>query len=192
MNAEVAKHLSAARTARDGRDPAGLLAATEAALALEPDHPEALALKSEALDQKKRLPRAEQRKLEARLKSLRAAAATASPSSSAGASATAGSEAAVVGPPLRVTFRSPFPAGTVFVGMNGSQVLRRDFDFGGRSGGNVEASVELPAATGEIRAWVFSADGKVREYGIVRADLGAPGRSLVLGLDSRKLSLKME
>jgi predicted Ser/Thr protein kinase len=191
-NAEVARHLSAARTARDGRDPAGLLAATEAALALEPDHPEALALKSEALDQKMRLPRAEKRKVEARLKSLRAAAATASPSSPTGASATAGPEAAVVGPPLRVTFRSPFPAGTVFVGMNGSQVLRRTFDFGGRSGGTVEASVELPAATGEIRAWVFSADGKVREYGIVRADLGAPGRSLVLGLDSRKLSLKLE
>jgi hypothetical protein len=191
-NAEVAKHLSVARAARDRSDQAAVLVAAEAALALEPDQPEAAAMRSAAADQMKSLPRAEQRKAAARLKSLRAAA-SATPLSAAAAVESTGPEAAPAGPPLRVTFRSPFATGTVFVRMNGSEVLRRSFDFGNRAGGTVEANVELPAGKGDLHAWVFSGDGRVREFGTVKADVGAGGRSLVLGLDGgRKLSLTLE
>jgi len=78
--------------------------------------------------------------------------------------------------------------------MNGTEVLRRSFDFGGRAGGLLEAGIDLPARTGELRAWVFSADGVVRAYAATRLDLAeGDARPVVLGLDrAQKLSVGLE
>ena len=191
-NGELATHLAAARAARADGDLAAVVVASDAALSIEPDHAEALALRTAATDGLRRLPRAEQRKAAARIQTLRAAAPPA-PAVPAAAAAVPAPEAAA-GPPLRVTFRSPFGAGTVFVRMNGTEVLRRSFDFGRLKGGLLEASVELPARSGELRAWVFSADGTVRGYGVLPVDLAdGAHRSVVLGLDgARKLSVALE
>jgi len=98
------------------------------------------------------------------------------------------------GPTVRMVFRSPFGAGTVFLRMNGKEVLRRTFDFDRRKGGLLEANVELPVRSGELRAWVFSADGLVRSYAATRLELAEGDlRSVVLGLDrSQKLSVSLE
>ncbi len=193
QSAEVARHLSAAKAAREGDDPAGTLAAAEAALLLEPENAEALSLKREASGRMKGLSAGERRRAEARLKSLRASAVATPAAPRAAAPLPAGAGTVAGGPPLHVRFRSPFASGTLFVKMNGAEVLRRSFDFAGRAGGTVEANVEVPAAGGELAAWVFSADGRVREYASLKADIGAGGRSLVLGLErGRKLSLTLE
>lgn len=188
-NGELATHLAAARAARVDGDLAAAVAASDAALSIEPDHAEALALRAAAVDGIRRLPRAEQRKAEARIRTLR----TAVPPAPAAAAAVPAPEAAA-GPSLRVAFRSPFGAGTVFVRMNGTEVLRRSFNFGRQKGGLLEASVELPARSGELRAWVFSADGSVRGYGVLRVDLAdGARRSVLLGLDgARNLSVALE
>jgi len=189
-NAEVSRQVAAAEAARVGGDPAGAAAAAEAALALEPDHAEAVSLRRAALDEIRRLPKADQRKAEARLKSLRAAA----PPVPTPAPASAAVRGAAAGPARQLAFRSPFSAGTVFVRMNGTEVLRRSFDFGGRAGGLLEAGIDLPARTGELRAWVFSADGVVRAYAATRLDLAeGDARPVVLGLDrAQKLSVGLE
>jgi len=189
-NAEVARYVTAARSAQGEGDVPAALASAEAALALEPDHAEALELKKAALDALRNLPKADQRKAEARLRALRAAAPVAPAAPAAGAAV----REPAAGPPVQITFRSSFPAGTVFVRMNGTELLRRSFDFGSRSGGLLEASAELPSSSGELRAWVFSADGTVRGYAARRVEPGnAAPKSFVLGLDEgRKLSLAVE
>ena len=190
-SAEVAERLALARSARAGGDPAGAAAAAEAALALEPDDAEAQALRRAAVEEIRRLPKAERRRAEARLRSLRVEAPQ--PSPSAPAAATAAPREPAAGFSHRLSFRSPFPAGTVFVRMNGTEILRRSFEFG-KTGGVLEANVDLPARSGELRAWVFSADGNIRSYAATRVDLAAGDpRSVVLGLDrAQKLSVGLE
>jgi predicted Ser/Thr protein kinase len=190
-SAEVERQLAAARAAQAGGDPAAAAAAAEAALAVEPDHADAQALRRAAADEIRRLPKAEQRRAEARLRALRSAAPPPKPVPSAEA---AGATAGAAGPAVRLAFRSPFAAGTVFVRMNGTEVLRRSFDFGGKAGGVFEANLELPARSGELRAWVFSADGDVRGYAVTRLDLAeGAARSVILGLDrAQKLSVGVE
>jgi predicted Ser/Thr protein kinase len=188
-NAELASLLAAARAARDESDLAAVVVASDAALSIEPGHPEALALRTAATDGIRRLSRADRRKAEARIRTLRAAA----PPAPAPTAAVPAPEAAA-GLPLRVAFRSPFGSGTLFVRMNGREVLQRNFDFGRRKGGLLEANVELPARAGELSAWVFSADGSVRGYGVLQVDLAEGARrSVLLGLDaSQRLSVALE
>jgi predicted Ser/Thr protein kinase len=190
VSAEIAGHLAVAKTAREGGDLAAVVAAADAALALEPDHPEALALRRDAADEIRRLPRAQRRKTEARLRTLRAgppAPVPTAPASAAPALATAGS-------PIRVALRCPFGSGTLFVRMNGTEVLHRSFDLDPRKGGLFETNLELPSRDGELRAWVFSADGSVRSYGFLRMDLAEGAhRTLLLGLDrEHRLSMALE
>ncbi|HUM02264.1 MAG TPA: hypothetical protein VL084_08255, partial [Thermoanaerobaculia bacterium] len=192
-SADVARELSAARAARAAADPAAAVVAADAVLSLEPDQAEALALRRAAVEEIRRLPKSEQRRAEARLRTLRAEARPLPPPAPAAPAAVAPREASA-GSPLRLAFRSPFVAGTVFVRMNGTEILRRSFDFGGKTGGVLEANVDLPARSGEIRAWVFSADGSVRGYAATRVDLAeGDSRSVVLGLDrAQKLSVGLE
>jgi serine/threonine-protein kinase len=192
-SAEVARQLSMARAARAAADPAAAVAAADAALALEPDHAEAQVLRRAAVEEIRRLPKSEQRKAESRLRTLRAESRPLRPPAPAALAAAVPRDAAA-GSPLRLAFRSPFAAGTVFVRMNGTEILRRSFDFGGKTGAVLEANVDLPARSGEIRAWVFSADGSVRAYAATRVDLAeGDSRSVVLGLDrGQKLSVGLE
>ncbi len=191
LAAEVAAHLAAARTAREATDLAAVVAETDAVLAIEPNEEEALALRRAAGDDIRRLAKPQQRKIEARIRALRTKAPPAAALSAPAASLPA---VGAAGPSLRVAFRSPFGAGTLFVRLNGTEVLRRAFDFETGRGGLVEANVELPASSGELRAWLFSADGSVRSYGVLRMDV-AEGRhrSLHLGLDgTQRLSMALE
>ncbi|MGE5346749.1 MAG: protein kinase domain-containing protein, partial [Acidithiobacillales bacterium] len=190
LAAEVAAHLAAARTARGGADLAAVVAEADAALAIEPDQQEALALRRAAGNDIRRLPKPQQRKIEARLRTLRAKMPLA-PAPSAPAASVAALGAA--GPSLRVAFRSPFDAGTLFVRLNDKEILRRAFEFDSGKGGLVEANVELSASSGELRAWLFSADGSVRSYGVLRMDRAEGERRLVLGLDGgQRLSMALE
>jgi predicted Ser/Thr protein kinase len=189
--AEITRRLAAAKGALAAGDLPAVQAEAEAALALEAGHPEALELQRSAVEAIRRLPRAEQRKAEARLKSLRAqrsVAASAAPAVAAAAPDTA------AGPPLRITLRSSFSSGTLFVRMNGTEIFRRSFDFGARPGGQVAAEVELPSRSGELRAWVFSGDGFHRSYGSLRVDLpeGVRKSFVLAALDGGRLSMALE
>ncbi len=191
LAAEVAAHVAAARTAREESDLAAVVAEADAALAIEPGQPEALALRRAAGDDIRRLPKPQQRKIEARLRTLR----TKSPPAPAPPARVASPpDLAAAGPWLRVAFRCPFGAGTLFVRLNDAEILRRAFEFDPAKGGLLEANVELPARAGELRAWLFSADGSIRSYGALRMDLAeGERRSLVLGLDrSQRLSMALE
>ncbi len=187
---DIARHLAAAKSAQAAGDLPMVAAEADAALTLDPGSLEAMGLRRAATEAIRRLPRAEQRKAEARLRTLRVERPVAAAASAAGASAPDPG----VGPPLHLILRSSFGAGTLFVRMNGAEVLRRSFAFGARPGGLLEADVELPSRAGEVRAWVFSADGTWRGYGSLRVDL-AEGvrRSIVLAAGGdRKLSMALE
>ncbi len=185
---EVARHLAAAKGAQAEGDFPRAQVESEAALALDPGHPEATGIQRAAVEAIRRLPRAERRRSEARLKTLSVQRPVTAPAAAGTAPEPAG------GPPLRITLRSSFTSGTLFVRMNGTQILRRSFDFGSRPGGQIEADVELPSRSGEIRAWVFSADGSHRSYGTLRVELSeGVRRSFVLAtLDDLKLSMALE
>ena len=188
--AEVAQHLAAAKDAQTAGDLPRVAAEAETVLSLDPGDPEAVGLQRTAIEAIRRLPRAERRKAEARMKELRVGR----PAVAAAPGAAASAPETVAGPPLHVILRSSVGSGTLFVRMNGAEVLRRSFGFGGRSGGLLEADVELPTGTGELRAWVFSADGTWRGYGSLRVDL-AEGvrRSIILATGGdRNLSMALE
>ncbi len=187
-NEQVARHLEAARAAREtSRWPA---AASEAAAAraLEPENEEAKGIEALALESIRKLPKGARSRAEAELRALKAAPAAAV------APATAGRLPAA-DLPLSVSFRSPVPEGWLFVRFDDREVFRRAFEFGpGASGGLVEGNADLPPGSGELRVWVIAADGSVRDYATRKVErTGNEKRTLVVELDAaRKLSLAVK
>ena len=187
-NALVGKRLEAARAARENSQWATTVVEADAALALDPEHPEAKALRADAQDAIRKLPKAAQRKAEGEIRALKAAASSVAPPSEAATAAPAGDR------PLSISFRSPIPEGWLFVRFGEREVFRQAFDFGRKSGGGlVEGSADLPPGGGEFRVWLFAGDGSVREYATQKVERsGTERRTLVVDLDAaRKLVLNV-
>jgi hypothetical protein len=186
-NEQVARHLEAARAARDASRWPSAASEAAAALALEPSNAEAKDLEALALDSIRKLPRAARARAEAEMRALKAAPAAAAPASAGAAPA--------VDLPLSVSFRSPVAEGWLFVRFGDREVFRRAFEFDpGAGGGLVEGSADLPPGSGELRVWVIAADGSVRDYATRKLErTGNEKRTLVVELDAaRKLSLAVK
>ena len=89
---------------------------------------------------------------------------------------------------IRIVFQSPAPEGYVMVRRNDKEVFRRQFDFGRKSaGGLVEGTIEIPSGPASIKAWAIPTNRSFNGYKAVELVIpGGEARTLALELSADK------
>lgn len=189
---EVEAHLVAAREADRVPDDLKVIEEAEAALALEPENPEARSLREAGRARIASRGAAEQRRMAEALK--KKAKPTQIPVKASAAPAvaqrTAGETAAPVPTPATgkvvISFASPIPEGHVMVSLNDKFIFRKSFAFGKKSGGGqVDGSAEVPSGRGGFKVWVIAPDRSINQFKELSASVpGGETKTLRLDLDA--------
>ncbi|HEX7578419.1 MAG TPA: hypothetical protein VF580_00330, partial [Thermoanaerobaculia bacterium] len=189
---EVEVHLVAAREADRVPNDLRVIEEAEAALALEPENPEARSLREAGHTRIASRGAAEQKRMAEALKKKAKPTQTTAKASAAPAVAqrTVKETAAPVPTPATgkvvISFASPIPEGHVMVSLNDKFIFRKSFAFGKKSGGGqVNGSAEVPSGRGGFKVWVIAPDRSINQFKELSASIpGGETKTLRLDLDA--------